>query len=144
RTGVDCSIEMVRRHQRRLAEATFLIADCQRPLPLEPASFDVIHCSFVLDHLADPDAALAEVSRLAAPDALVLLAVLAPEPLLGAGEVLRYRPARGAIRSVPRRRGPLVGLGDRLARRWRVEDRRTAPVDGTDLAIDYYVLPPPG
>jgi len=145
KTGVDCSIEMIRRHQRRLSDAVFLIADCQHPLPLQPESFDVVHCSFVLDHLTDADAALTELARLAAPDALVLIAVLAPEPLLGqgAGEALRYRTAAGASRSVARRLGPLVGLGDRLATRWRVEDRRTVPIDGTDLAIDYYALRPP-
>jgi nucleoside 2-deoxyribosyltransferase/ubiquinone/menaquinone biosynthesis C-methylase UbiE len=144
KTGVDGSVEMIRRHHQRLPEASFLLADCQRPLPLAPSAFDVIHCSFLLDHLSDADACLRDMRRLVADDGIVLLALYSPEPFLQKGEdVLRYRTASGTVIPVHR---SFRGLGDlvrRLETLFRIEDERTVPIGLGDLSLDYYVLKVP-
>jgi ubiquinone/menaquinone biosynthesis C-methylase UbiE/nucleoside 2-deoxyribosyltransferase len=143
KTGVDGSLEMIRRHRRRLPEASFLLADCQRPLPLAPSAFDVVHCSFLLDHLTDVDACLREIRRLVAPGGIVLLALYSPGPFLRQGdEDLRYRTASGQILSVHRSFRDLADLGARLSRLLRIEDQRTVPIGLGDLSLDYYVLRP--
>jgi nucleoside 2-deoxyribosyltransferase/SAM-dependent methyltransferase len=150
KVGVDCSLEMIRRHRGRLPEAAFLLADCQRPLPLAPAAFDLVHCAFVLDHLSDVDGCLREMRRLVAPDGLILLATYSPGSFerRGAGEgnedVLRYRTAAGRLLSVRRSFRDLAGLGRRLAALFRIEEERTVPVGAGGPSFDYYVLRPSG
>jgi nucleoside 2-deoxyribosyltransferase/ubiquinone/menaquinone biosynthesis C-methylase UbiE len=144
KTGVDASIEMIRRHHQRLPEATFLLADCQRPLPLAPSAFDVIHCSFVLDHLQDVDACLREMRRLIADDGIVLLALYSPEPFQETGDVLRYRTASGRVLPVHRSFRDLADLNLRLINFFRIEEQRTVPVRAVDLSLDHYVLRLPG
>ncbi|MCW8137662.1 MAG: methyltransferase domain-containing protein [Planctomycetota bacterium] len=51
-------------------------------LPYRAASFDAAVCSYVLQHLARPEAALAELARVVAPGGLVVVAVPnSPQPL---------------------------------------------------------------
>jgi len=143
KTGVDVSVEMIRRHHRRLPAAAFLLADCQRPLPLAPGTFDVVHCAFLLDHLADVDACLREMRRLLAPDGVVLLATYSPEQWRGRGdddEVLRYRTAAGDVLAAHRSFRQLATLGDRLATLFHVEAGRTLPIGRDGLTFDSYVL----
>jgi len=45
---------------------TFLVSD-GTPLPFEPASFDVVVCSEILEHVHDLDAVLKEIARVLAP-----------------------------------------------------------------------------
>lgn len=45
------------------------------PLPFAPASFDVVVCADVLEHLADPAAALASVAGLCRPGGAVVISV---------------------------------------------------------------------
>ncbi len=143
RTGVDVSVEMIRRHHQRLPEASFLLADCQRPLPLAP-SFDVIHCSFLLDHLQDVDACLREMRRLIADDGIVLLALYSPESFQDGGDVLRYRTASGSVLPVYRSFRDFTDLSSRLIEFFQIEEKKTVPVRGGDLSFDYYILRPPG
>lgn len=143
KTGVDVSVEMIRRHHQRLPEASFLLADCQRPLPLAPF-FDVIHCSFLLDHLQDVDACLREMRRLIADDGIALLALYSPGPFLQQADILHYRTASGGVLPVYRSFRDLAGLKDRLSKFFRIEEHRTVPVGDGDLSLDYYVLRLPG
>jgi len=148
KTGVDGSVEMIRRHRQRVPEASFLLADCQRPLPLAPAAFDVVHCSFVLDHLTDAGACLREMRRLVAADGIVLLAVYSPALFLGQNDseseedVLRYRTASGGVLSVWRSFRDLADLSAQLAALFRIEQRRTVKIGAGDLSFDHYVLRP--
>jgi len=143
KTGVDVSVEMIRRHHQRLPEAAFLLADCQHPLPLAPATFDVVHCSFLLDHLTDVDACLREIRRLVAADGVVLLALYTPDGFLAQDDgVLRYRTAAGKTLTVHRSFQPLADLGSRLAALFRIEEQRTVPIGLGDFSLDHYVLRP--
>ena len=69
--SVDCSpesLELARRAAAAadLANVRFEIADILR-LPFPDATFDVVFVCFVLEHLADPPAALAELKRVLRP-----------------------------------------------------------------------------
>jgi ubiquinone/menaquinone biosynthesis C-methylase UbiE len=65
-TGCDRSSAMLRVARARVPDARFLAADA-RGLPFAAASFDVATASFVLSHLAEPEAGLAEVKRVLKP-----------------------------------------------------------------------------
>jgi ubiquinone/menaquinone biosynthesis C-methylase UbiE len=56
--------------QRGLANITFVVGDF-RQVGLSPGTFDVVHAHQVLQHLADPVGALAEMARLATPEGIV-------------------------------------------------------------------------
>lgn len=143
KTGVDVSVEMIRRHHQRLPKATFLLADCQHPLPLAPAAFDVIHCSFVLDHLKDAEACLREIRRLVAADGLIVLALYSPSLFQqDDGDVLRYRTASGTVLPVYRSFRNLINLEEQLAVHFSVEHRQTIPIEIENLSFDHYLLRP--
>jgi len=63
-TCCDLSHQMLRRARARLKSErpTFVAADMTR-LPFADASFDCVTCGYVLEHLPDPRAGLAEISR---------------------------------------------------------------------------------
>jgi ubiquinone/menaquinone biosynthesis C-methylase UbiE len=67
-TGCDRSPAMLRVARARIPEARFLVADACG-LPFAEASFDVGTASFVLSHLPDHRAGLAEVKRVLKPGA---------------------------------------------------------------------------
>ena len=73
-TCIDLSHTMLRRARNRLhsARPQFLGADIVR-LPFDDASFDCITCGYVLEHVPDPRAGLAELSRVLQPGGRMLL-----------------------------------------------------------------------
>jgi SAM-dependent methyltransferase len=73
-TCCDLSTAMLHRTRTRLASARprFVVADLSR-LPFADDSFDGITCGYVLEHLTDPRAGLAELSRVLVPDGRLLL-----------------------------------------------------------------------
>ncbi|MBN2579741.1 MAG: class I SAM-dependent methyltransferase [Pirellulales bacterium] len=73
-TCVDLSPEMLRRARRRLKSPRprFVAADLSR-LPFADGSFDCVTCGYVLEHLPEARFGLAELSRVMAPGAKMLL-----------------------------------------------------------------------
>ena len=73
-TGLDISSEMLRRARTRLKSNRphFLSADLSR-LPFADATFDCVTCGYVLEHLPDAKAGLAELSRVMSPGGRMLL-----------------------------------------------------------------------
>ena len=70
----------------------FVAADLCSPLPFEDASFDVVYANFVVEHLAEPDAAFREWRRMLRPGgSLVLLTSNQANPLLAAARLLPWR-----------------------------------------------------
>lgn len=75
-TGVDASPVMVEEARRRAGDTAgidFAQGDAQA-LDFADATFDGVHCERVMQHLADPAAALAEFVRVAKPGARILVA----------------------------------------------------------------------
>ncbi len=66
-TCIDLSHQMLRRGRNRLKSSNpnFVTADLTR-LPFADGSFDCITCSYVLEHLPDPQPGLAEIARVLA------------------------------------------------------------------------------
>ena len=58
-------------HERRLSEQVEVTSGDVMALPFEDASFDVVHAHQVLQHLADPVGALAEMRRVTRPGGIV-------------------------------------------------------------------------
>jgi len=69
--GIEMFEPMAREAEKVLSAVH--IGDVQSmKLPYEPASFDVLICSEVLEHLMDPDAVLADLAKLVKPGGMVL------------------------------------------------------------------------
>lgn len=80
--GVDSSPEMLEVARARLAgvENVRLLHGRVEELPLEPASLDIALVVHLLHHVADPEAALAEVARVLRPGGRLVLADVLPHP----------------------------------------------------------------
>ena len=61
--GLDISSNFIRSGKRRVKMAHFFISDVQK-LPLRHASFDLVICMEVLEHLPRPDLVVSESSRI--------------------------------------------------------------------------------
>ena len=61
-TGIDYASFMITVSRRNYPQAQFAIDDAES-LSLEDSSFDAVTCQFGLNHMADPDAAIAESYR---------------------------------------------------------------------------------
>jgi SAM-dependent methyltransferase len=77
-TGIDLAPDMVRTARARHPGLTFIEGDAER-LPFEDGAFDVVTGAFVINHLPDPERAVAEMQRVARR---VSLAMWAEETLL--------------------------------------------------------------
>jgi SAM-dependent methyltransferase len=84
-TGIDLAAGMLDVARRRHPELRFVAGDAEE-LPFADGEFDAVVAAFVLNHLPDPDRAIAELARVLAPGGRVAVAVWeSPErnPLLG-------------------------------------------------------------
>jgi SAM-dependent methyltransferase len=61
-TGIDFAPTMIEVARSKVPEATFLVGDAEA-MAVEDRAFDAAACAFGLWHLAEPDQALAEASR---------------------------------------------------------------------------------
>ncbi|MBS2018426.1 MAG: class I SAM-dependent methyltransferase [Deltaproteobacteria bacterium] len=71
--GVDVSTHAIGEARRRFPASTFVVAGAEEPLPFEPASFDVVLCNDVIEHLEKPWLALANIWDSLAPGGLLYL-----------------------------------------------------------------------
>lgn len=69
-TGTDLNVDAAR---KRYPDVQFLTHDAQQPLPFPDASFDVVLCVNTIEHLADPDALLRELSRVLRPQGRIAI-----------------------------------------------------------------------
>jgi len=74
RWGIDLSSVMLERSARRVPGARLARASADR-LPFASGSFDVVLCTEVLEHVPDPGAVVAELMRVAAPGARVVVSI---------------------------------------------------------------------
>lgn len=82
-TAADISapmLEVARRHSRFWRPIRVVHADA-RELPFDSASFDLVFSNLMLQWLAPPDAALAEIRRVLKPGGLLLASSFGPETL---------------------------------------------------------------
>lgn len=78
-TAVDSDEAMLAAASNRLPQATCLAADVT-DLPFPDGRFDVVLANFVVNHLDDPRAGMAELSRVLAGDGAIALTIWASGP----------------------------------------------------------------
>lgn len=76
--GLDYSPAMLTELHLRAPQLRLMCADLAAPLPLASASFDVILCAMVLQHLRDWAPVLSEFRRLLAPGGCIVLSTTHP------------------------------------------------------------------
>jgi 2-polyprenyl-3-methyl-5-hydroxy-6-metoxy-1,4-benzoquinol methylase len=90
-TGIDLNPDSVEFAARRIPDGSFSVADLTA-LPFEDDSFDLVLCLEVLEHIADPAPALAELSRVCRGD--IVLSVPS-EPWFRLGSLARGKYLEG-------------------------------------------------
>jgi ubiquinone/menaquinone biosynthesis C-methylase UbiE len=91
--GVDSSPEMLAKARAAVPEAVFHHGDLTS-LPAESASFDLVVCALALEHVADLNAAIAEMSRVLRPGGRMILSD--PHPTaVGLGGMAYFQDAQG-------------------------------------------------
>ena len=75
RTGIDLSPTMLQRARRRLGGDVELLQGSADQLPFEDATFDVVLCTEVLEHVVKPARVVRELMRVAAPGARVVVSI---------------------------------------------------------------------
>jgi 2-polyprenyl-3-methyl-5-hydroxy-6-metoxy-1,4-benzoquinol methylase len=112
-------------------------------LGIPEASFDRIICTEVLEHVADPDAVLTEISRLLRPSGLAVVTIPNDPLILKLKGAIRHSPLRrilgqrtewGGDRFHIHRWTPTEFAGV-LSRHLRVVDRRMAPFRGVPVRV---------
>lgn len=119
-TGVDISSAALEIARRREPRATFVDATADGALPFADASFDVIACLGVLEHVPEPAPVVAELRRIARENATAVWVVPnARSPFFWLGH------GTGQVEEHPR---SLDGWRELLASgRWIIEDVRRDP-----------------
>ncbi len=95
-TGLDVSTEMLRRAEKNLnslaTSASFQKGDIN-DLPFADHTFDVVLVAHVIEHMAEPEVALAELSRVLKPGG-ILVACITQRSSAGAYIQLKWRTHR--------------------------------------------------
>ena len=95
-TGVDISAEAIASAESRFGKyAAALVEADLRELPFEDDSFDVIVSFETIEHIEEPQRALAELRRVLRPDGVLVVSSPNPEAYVGHNEhhVHEFRPA---------------------------------------------------
>ncbi|MGH7500187.1 MAG: class I SAM-dependent methyltransferase [Longimicrobiales bacterium] len=92
RIGVDMSEGMLARSRRRLGNAVDLARGSAGSLPFASATFDIVLCTEVLEHVADPAAVIAELVRVVRPGGRVIVSIPNEANIDRAKRVLRRTP----------------------------------------------------
>lgn len=137
-TAIDVSQVFLDTARRNLAgyDVRFVKGEVQR-LGLEPASFDRIICTEVLEHTVDPDVILAEIARLLRPDGVAVITVPNDPLIMRLKGIVRHTPVGWLLRDKIEWGGDVYHLhrwtpaefGRVLARHLRVVEQRCAPSD---------------
>jgi len=101
RFGLDLSESMLQKARQRVDPGTLLQANAES-LPFRTGAWDRVYCSEVLEHLADPRAALAEIERIVATHGVAVVSV-PNERLINTLKVLVRRTglSRAVLRAGP-------------------------------------------
>ena len=140
--GIDISVEMIKLNSRYLPSAIYVLG--QFPdIPLQPSLADLIHTSFILDHIENTEEFFAKISKLLKRNGHFILAEFNPESMLnfrGHKETLRYRASTGEVYEVYSDFNKLIKLEERLVRYFRVKRTLTSEIGIEGIKIDHYLM----
>ncbi|MBY5937710.1 class I SAM-dependent methyltransferase [Marinobacter nauticus] len=120
-SGIDISSKAIGICQQRLPAGEFLCQPAET-LPYPDNSFDIITCLGSLEHFLDQNKSISEISRVAKPDARIL--ILVPNAgfmtyRLGLYSGTQQKAARETIRSLEEWKAMLENNGLAIQSRWK-------------------------
>lgn len=142
KVGVDVSPAMLARHRARLPSATYLLGD-ETALGVLNAPFDIIHCSFVLDHIPEKTSLYRNVARLASPETAVIVSVFEEESLKelrARANTLAYSTAAGATLLVGSRLESITDLESSFKPFFELAKRCVRRLDASGVSIVTWLL----
>jgi ubiquinone/menaquinone biosynthesis C-methylase UbiE len=91
-TAVDFSDRMLARAKQKRGDAniTFQVCDLTKSLPFDAATFDLVLCALVLDHIADLESFFHEMRRVCRPSGFGVVSTVHPAMMLR-GVQARFR-----------------------------------------------------
>jgi malonyl-CoA O-methyltransferase len=100
-TGLDFSQGMLARARAKAGlhglddNPRFVLQDIAGPLPLADATFDLVLCCLVLDHVQDLDTLLGQLRRITRPDGRLVISVMHPAMMLRGVQARFIDPVTG-------------------------------------------------
>jgi malonyl-CoA O-methyltransferase len=129
RARVAVGVDLVPRMLAEGARTGLVAAADARSLPVPDLSFDVVWCRLVLGHLAELDAAYAELARVCASGGRVIVTDFHPAAA-AAGHRRTFRDGHGTLHEIEHH------VHSRLAHRTAAERAGLAVVTQRDVVID--------
>jgi len=101
-TAVDFSGGMLERAKQKLGDAkvTIQVCDLAQPLPFPAATFDLVLCALVLDHIAELENLFREIRRVCRPSGFAVISTVHPAMLLR-GVQARFRDPDNGVEIRP-------------------------------------------
>lgn len=142
--GLDSSIEMIKRHRSKLPTTNYILGNCTSLL-VGNSTVDVLHSSFLLDHLSDKERSLFfnEANRIMNEKGVFLLAIYSPEETLSSRDgktSYEYVISTGRKFNVPSDFKSLINLREQLKSSFVIDNYNQVSTGQADLSIDCYVL----
>ena len=102
-TAVDFSDRMLERAKQKRGDAniTFQVCDLAGPLPFAAATFDLVLCALVLDHIADLESLFREMRRVCRSSGFVVISTVHPAMMLR-GVQARFRDPDNGLEIRPK------------------------------------------
>ena len=142
KVGADVSAAMLGKHKAKLPSATYLLCN-GADLSLIAGSFDLIHCSFVLDHIRDKVRFYSDLVRLSSQQSAIIISCFEAESLKRLRkqpEILAYQTATGGQLSVSSHLESVEELEAGFAAYFEVTKRRIKQIEGTNVSIVTWLL----
>jgi len=142
--GLDSSVEMIKRHRSKLPTAQYILGNCSSLL-VGNSTIDVLHSSFLLDHLSNAERSLFfnEANRVMSEKGIFLLAAYSPEALLKSRDgktSFEYVTSTGKRFNVPSDFRSIIHLREQLGDNFVVDNYSQVATSQVDLTMDCYVL----
>ncbi|MBI2498760.1 methyltransferase domain-containing protein [Candidatus Woesearchaeota archaeon] len=140
--GVDVSIEMIKLNSRQVPKAMYILGQFPE-VHLETRISDLVHTSFVLDHVQDLQAFLGGISKVLKTNGKLILANFNAESMIqfrGGEENLRYRSLTGEVYEVKSDFHNLRKLDSKLEKYFHLERKQTVDVGIAKIKLDHYLM----
>jgi len=142
--GLDSSIEMIKRHKSKLPTAQYILGDCSSLL-VEDSTVDILHSSFLLDHLSEEERSMffREANRVLSGEGIFLLATYSPEEILrlrDGDSSFEYVSSTGKRFNVPSNFMSLRNLREELESNFTLDNHNNVSTGQEGLSIDCYVM----